>query len=313
MKWVCWGLLLLAGGFLFARGCARWNVVCDNLTAFVVPMGCGLVVVFGLALLSRDRLAILLAAVVLARGWYPVIAGGLRRAPSAEADLRVLAMNVKTANRDFERACEFIAGSEADVVVVTEVDEDWERALRGLEERYPNQVCEPRFDNFGIAILSRMPLKEAEVLEPSQCTPMIRAVIECGGRPITLFGVHPLPPMGEALFHSRNVQLLKISELARKEHNPVIVAGDLNVAPWSPYFRWLLEDGGLLETRRALDWTGSYPTRWPIGRARIDHILVSAQLGAAESALGEDIGSDHLPVSATVGFRQERVPGVARR
>lgn len=307
-RWVrrwCWGLLILAAGFLLARSAARWFWGFDNLTALLVPAGCGLALLFLLSLLSRDRLVIGLAVAVLMWGWYPVFAGGLRRAEPAGAELRILAMNVKTANRDFARACDAIARSGADVVVVMEVDEDWERALDGLEERFPYRICEPRFDNFGIALLSRTPLIEAATLEPGHCTPMIRAVIESDGRAVTVLGVHPLPPMGAELFHARNVQLSKIAALARKEGNPVVVAGDLNVAPWSPYFRWLLEDGGLRDTRSMWDLWGSYPTQWPVGRARIDHVLISAQLGVADSGVGEDIGSDHLPVWATVGFRRQ--------
>ena len=60
---------------------------------------------------------------------------------------------------------------------------------------------------------------------------------------------------------SRNEQLLKLAEFARQTPHPLLLLGDLNLTPWSPYFERLLAGSGLRDSR---DGRGLFPT-WPVG------------------------------------------------
>jgi endonuclease/exonuclease/phosphatase (EEP) superfamily protein YafD len=78
--------------------------------------------------------------------------------------------------------------------------------------------------------------------------------------------------------------------------------GDFNAASWSPLLIALRGATGLEERRRLLP---SWPSwAWPIFRLPIDHVLARGRARVVESALGPDIGSDHLPIIARIAIEQ---------
>jgi hypothetical protein len=66
-----------------------------------------------------------------------------------------------------------------------------------------------------------------------------------------------------------------------------ILLGDLNVTPWSPHFRQLLQQTGL-------------PAQVPPLRIPLDHCLVSPAFQVIERRVGPRLGSDHLPLIVTL-------------
>jgi endonuclease/exonuclease/phosphatase family metal-dependent hydrolase len=91
----------------------------------------------------------------------------------------------------------------------------------------------------------------------------------------------------------------------------VVVLGDLNVTQFSPRWDELLEDGKLSDTRRGRGLMGSWRVQipklgWkpPLPRRPLDHVLLGDDLVVVDRRLGPDLGSDHLPVVADVGWRR---------
>jgi endonuclease/exonuclease/phosphatase (EEP) superfamily protein YafD len=76
------------------------------------------------------------------------------------------------------------------------------------------------------------------------------------------------------------------------------VVGDLNVTPWSPTFRDLLQAPGLVDTARGRGLRGTWPVCLPGMRIPIDHCLVSGDLQVLDRQVGPGVGSDHFPVMA---------------
>jgi endonuclease/exonuclease/phosphatase (EEP) superfamily protein YafD len=76
----------------------------------------------------------------------------------------------------------------------------------------------------------------------------------------------------------------------------VILFGDLNVTPWSPYFADLLKHGGLKDTSQGRGLFGSWPSWLPGLRIPLDHCLTSPAILVADKRLGPKVGSDHLPM-----------------
>lgn len=131
-----------------------------------------------------------------------------------------------------------------------EVNARWMSALDALRTNYPQVIAEPREDNFGIALFSRLPLTNSEVVEfgPGE-VPSITTTLEAGGQKVFLLGTHPLPPGSAENARLRNEQFREIATRIRRGARPAIVLGDLNSTPWSPYFDDLLRESGLnLET-----------------------------------------------------------------
>jgi endonuclease/exonuclease/phosphatase (EEP) superfamily protein YafD len=234
----------------------------------------------------------------------------IQRLPPASAmdiQLRVLLLNVHSTNTRHERVLDLVRADAPDLVGLLEVDDQWLEALSPLRSQYPHLVAEPRDDNFGIALYSRMPLSEAQVVYLSEAgVPSIRARL--AGKPLATGGVtpflvltHPLPPSSPDQFRLRNEQLHALA-LTVGELDPVILLGDLNVTPWSPYFRQLLREGRLRDTARGFGLRGTWPAQFPPLRIPIDHCLVSAGVDVLERRVGPALGSDHLPLRVTLRF-----------
>jgi endonuclease/exonuclease/phosphatase (EEP) superfamily protein YafD len=222
--------------------------------------------------------------------------------------LRLIALNVHTSNRHTDPVLNFLRQADADILLLMEVDEHWNSALEPLRATYPYSVTEPRTDNFGIALFSRLPLAQANRVELGSAeVPSIEATVTVDGRPIQLLGTHPLPPGSAEYASMRNEQLRHIAAYVQRQSRPIVVFGDLNVTPWSPYFADLLRESGLRNSSQGRGLFNSWPAWLPFGRIPLDHCLVSPTFRVVAKQLGPHVGSDHLPV--TVDLQLPGPPG----
>lgn len=218
-------------------------------------------------------------------------------AATAGPQLRLVALNVHTENERSDLVLKFLQNANADAILLMEVNERWMTGLKSLHTDYPQVIAEPREDNFGIAMFSRLPLTNRAVVEFGKAeVPSITATIMVGGQNIFLLGTHPLPPGSAENARLRNEQLKEIAARIRRCALPAIVLGDLNCTPWSPYFSELLHDGGLKNTSQGRGLFGSWPAWLPFVRISLDHCLVTPSIHVINKQLGPQVGSDHLPL-----------------
>ena len=109
-------------------------------------------------------------------------------------------------------------------------------------------------------------------------------------------GTHPLPPGGGDYWRWRNGQLAELATFIQGLDGPVVVLGDLNVTPWSHYFRTFARDAQLRDGGKGFGLQISWPTYFPPLGIPIDHCLVSPQVDVHDRRTGPAIGSDHYPV-----------------
>lgn len=89
------------------------------------------------------------------------------------------------------------------------------------------------------------------------------------------------------------------AQLPRYVHraaSPVLLLGDLNVSPWSPYFRRLLRESGLRDSSQGRGVRPTWPTFNPLMLIPIDHCLYSPGIAIVNRQTGPHVGSDHFPV-----------------
>jgi endonuclease/exonuclease/phosphatase (EEP) superfamily protein YafD len=270
-------------------------------------------------LISKHSRAGIAASLLAAANLCPVIASGDRFAPppgwrSRAEDavvrevkpLRIASTNLYAENRQHDRLLEFIRAANPDVALFFEVNFVWSDALRALETSYPYRRLVPAHQSHGLALFSRIPLEDIEVTTIGQPDTALAIVarFSFAGRPITLIGAHPYSPRSAARLANRNRQLEDLAALARRETNPVIVAGDLNVTPWSPFFGDFVAQSGLYDSRRGFGVQASWPTWCPPIGIPIDHCLLSPDFVARARMVGPYVGSDHLPILVDVAWRQ---------
>ena len=301
--WSVWtARALVAGGSACALGLiagwcgAAWWVL-DLCAHFRVQQVAGLLVAAGgLALLrARVRGAIFLLLALLG-GWrlVPYWSGGAV-ARAGDLRLRVASLNVECGNRSFAEMRAFVRESDADVLLLIEVEPETLAALEPELRAYPQRLEVPRPDPFGIALYSRLPM-QAERVDDLGTTrmPAILAELELGGSRVRLLGVHLLPPLSASNAAERDRALERAVETLCSRPEPSILLGDLNTTPWAESLERLAYSRGLRDARLGHGVLPSWPADSWLLRIPIDHCLLRGDWHVRSARVGEPLGSDHL-------------------
>jgi endonuclease/exonuclease/phosphatase (EEP) superfamily protein YafD len=147
--------------------------------------------------------------------------------------------------------------------------------------------------------------------------PVLRCTLQVGTRPVTLVDVHTLTPRqglnatrSEQLdgltewrenFQWRMAQVRQLVDDLASMPRPVIAAGDLNAPQHSPVVQALLDQGlrdAYGEAGRGWGYTVGHALRPHLSFLRIDHVLVSHEIGVVDAQVGSRWGSEHRPVIA---------------
>jgi len=226
-------------------------------------------------------------------------------ANSTGVSMTAVAANVKFPNRQRGRLLHYVRQVDPDWLALMEITPSWARTLQPLDESYPFCVKISRRGGFGMALYSRYRWSEARTIplgdEADYC---LRVRTRVAGRKWTLFVVHTASPSSAQRVASRNHQLSCLADLVKRESDPVMIMGDLNITSWSPVFSDLLSSTGLRDSRRGWGVQPSWPCGFPLFQIPIDHCLVSPEIAVLQRSLGADVGSDHLPVFVEVAVQR---------
>ncbi len=305
------GGLLAAAGYAACAATAlgflgRFWWFADLFSHFRVQYLVGLVVAGALMLLGRQlKTATVFFAFAAANlvCVAPLFFGGEQPVAATPA-LRLMLANVNSNTGDPSRVLAAIAAIDPDVVALEEITPRWMEALAPLRKNYPHVLAEPREDNFGIVLFSKLPLERPRVAEIGGAgVPTLIASVAAGGAPLDIVATHPLPPYGREYSEMRNEQLERLAE-AVDASRPVVLLGDLNTTPWNHYFRRFVERSGLRNGARGHGLQFTWPSFFLPARIPIDHVLCSPSVTVLRLAIGPDVGSDHLPVVAEVALRE---------
>ena len=283
----------------------KWHWFAELFTNFplqyaggLLVSGCGLVVL-GKKTTGKMFLALGCLNLYFVLPIYLPTANGVSKASGPAT--RILLSNVLTTNPNKDLALKTYQTSDADILVLLEFDHEWQKACREkLSRDYPFQLERPQNDNFGMACYSKLSPKTFEVIGLGRYSLMAMLLeFEIEGAPLTLIAAHPLPPVREANARDRNLYLSEIAELAAGKPNVVLV-GDLNLTPYSPYFKDLIRSGQLQDSRQGFGIGASFPTDSWLLRIPIDHVLVGEKVSVADRKILRSIGSDHFPIQIDV-------------
>jgi endonuclease/exonuclease/phosphatase (EEP) superfamily protein YafD len=217
--------------------------------------------------------------------------------PSAKTPYRALLVNVHTRLGDASSVAKLIGDEDPDILVLEEVTEEWLQQLEPVLSGYAHRIEEPRDDNFGIALFSKLPVISEEIREcGAAAVPSILAEFASGGSRFAVLATHPVPPTSEAYSRWRNEQLAELPKWIAEQQSAVVLLGDLNVTPWSPHFARLLRKSGLRDSARGRGVVGTWPAFLPFLRIPIDHCLHSAGIEIVDRRRGAQTGSDHFPL-----------------
>ena len=246
----------------------------------------------------RRRLGVAAVAAALINGVLiaPIYLPVDRPAPGGES-LRLIAYNVLGRNQRHEEVLDFLRRQHADVVLLMEVQPHWANRIETLRNLYPHQHIVSRRDNFGIALLSKVAWRDVHTAEfGSSEVPTVIATFDLDRETWLFVGTHPVPPGSAGAAAARNEQLALIADFIKKQRSPTILAGDLNLTSFSPYFGDILRTCGLRDSRQGFGVRASWAPRLPLLDLPLDHCLVSREWHVVDRSVGPHLGSDHRPI-----------------
>lgn len=303
---VAWGLLLLilavaclaTLGAFFGRAWWIFDLFSNLHPQYFIVLAIG-----GLILVLRRqwRLALLawLFAIVNLSLLLPYYISPTSSTSSVPA-MRLLLSNVHSFRPDLDEVMALIETADPDVVILLEMIPAHWRQVQALETEYPYLFNEPLMT--GTAVFSRVPLKELQpqlFLNGGRIDVLLR--LQWQEQPLTIVATHARAATSLVKVNQRNAHLRDLAAFVAAEPDPIIVAGDLNVSPWSVYFRRFLHESGLQDGRRG---RGLKPT-WPAPEfsplsglilTPFDHFLASAGVIIQDYRVGPFVGSDHYPL-----------------
>lgn len=224
----------------------------------------------------------------------------VRPIPTADGGTKVtiLTHNIRAANRALAATIVAIEQADADVVLLQEVTPGVREMLMGGPGGYrhatpcPDDVC-------GLLIASRWPIADSDyflrdTLGKHIGPPLLWARIAAPDGAFTVATTHypwPLPAEPQA----RKRQALA-QALARTERDSLILAGDMNLTPWSAAMR--AQDDGFRPLVRMTRAAFSWPATVPI--LPIDQLYAGPGWARISAKALPPTGSDHRPILTTL-------------
>jgi endonuclease/exonuclease/phosphatase (EEP) superfamily protein YafD len=244
---------------------------------------------------------VVVSLVVVVLPWRP-LAGPAPRS----GGITVVAANTlgPNARPEAEIAADLV-GQRPELLVVSEITPELDAELRRAFDHRIVDFGSDGEDPPDVGVYSDFPLRRTRLPWSGSPERGMRVVVAGPGQSLVLYGLHLQKPgirpsSYEVGFRTHQRLIGRIADAVRAEEDPVVVAGDLNVADRTGGYRTMT---GVLDDAMRSGWAGPTShratTRWLF--ARIDHIFMPEGWCTAGSHTFAIAGSDHSGVSARLG------------
>lgn len=282
----------------------------ELLSNFRMHLGVAALVLLVPAFRRTGRLAqsVLLFSMVPASLALTSSATGSARNCPAAAPLHVVTYNLGGADRPLRPSIEYLRRQDPDIVVLQEYTAEWDEAVQSLADAFPHSIAEPRSDHFGLAILSRIPLSDAEIRAfPQAGIPYGQVSVRVNGAPLSVIGLHLEWPVRPSSHATQKAQLSHLQRAIEAADSPLVVCGDFNMTPYSHSYATFTRTSGLVDVASIDRLEGTWPARLPGLRIPIDHCFSDEGVSILGKSTGPSLGSDHLPVAYSLSVCGGRV------
>lgn len=261
-------------------------------------------------ILRNARLGVGLSLALLAINATPLLAYLSPPAGKAvpHANLRVLIYNMHGDATDRAMFRELIEREQPDLVVLSEIS----RSITALAEETglpPYRAGEPPNLLYSAVLFSRWPLTNFNIERTADGIGSVLGAELCTSDRwagcLRIVALHAAPPWSASLA-TQSQQLEIAAHLAANAPDPgALLAGDLDLTPWSPAFTELLSHSGLVDTGPWRGLRATWLSRIPFVGLLIDHVLVSPGITVVDNRLAADLGSGHFPVIVDLAIARQ--------
>jgi endonuclease/exonuclease/phosphatase (EEP) superfamily protein YafD len=220
-------------------------------------------------------------------------------ANTTRSPIRVASFNVLVSNHRHADALRWVRESRPDCIYFSETTDKWAKALEALAQDYPYSIEEKS----GFAFYSKLPITHHQIIRCSDYEfPLLIAHLRTPHGEVAFFGIHPLPPVSRSWAEALEETMVVLAREVDQQSTPVIVTGDFNITRWSHMAR-PLKRARLLDASQGKSPGATWMRNIPLIAIPIDRILIRGQGVDCQSFhIGPDLGSDHRPIMAEIGW-----------
>ncbi|RJY09750.1 endonuclease/exonuclease/phosphatase family protein [Aurantiacibacter aquimixticola] len=215
---------------------------------------------------------------------------------------RVLSLNVKQSNTQYDRTAALIDRVDPDILLLMETNARWLAELEPQLARYGERVERPLENTYGMIFATRLQVDAAQmVANTSADTPTLYATLRVAdGARFALIGLHPRPPLPGESTASRDANIANAGARTPDDLRNVLAIGDFNDVPWSETTQRFVHEGGYRDPRAGRGSYATFPADYALLGWPLDQIFVKEGVKVETLDIGEDVGSDHLPLIAKI-------------
>ena len=260
----------------------------------------GFVFVLALPTLRQQRIRVAIATLLLIICWAPILSWvGRPNLSTTPGGIRVMAYNLWIDNPKIDAIEQSIRYEDPDILFLSEISSATMDDLRRRLD-YPHNYRSTGGNN---ALFSRYPILDATtnalgIKTPGRAFNLV-ATLQVKNETVTVIGVHPPIPVIRKLFHIRNQQLDTLIHTSQALEGKLIVLGDFNTTPWSPYWERFERKSQLQNAGRGqwlwATWYFNQTLKARYIKIPIDHIMTRG-FKPMKTWTGMTGGSDHKPV-----------------
>lgn len=235
--------------------------------------------------------------------------------------LSVALANVFVDNQTPNAAATELVATRSDLLVIAERTDAFMQEFRSVhgDVVFPFRIDGPsdRVD-YAMTIASRVAfLPESEVVRSGPLT-VVRAVVECGARPLAVIGVHLSAAVAKGGYRMWRREMSELREFVATLTPPFVLIGDFNSSRFRPEFARFVRAARLSDVHggvgkgltRSLKLSDRGLFAQVPALTRVDHALVSDGVHAVDVRNLPTLGSDHHPFVATLAVQPEPVSNV---
>lgn len=187
--------------------------------------------------------------------------------------LSIFAQNVYYKTTDPSEFFSTVSELQPDIFIANEANAIWGDTQSEIFNTYPYTAITRKTGVHGIFMGSKTPGTFKEIPLGSEVG--LEFIPE--GNTYKVLGVHPMAPLSPSWAQERNEQFLDLAVYVKTSTLPVIIVGDFNSTPWSPYFEELLLTAGLADARVGFGLVPTWKANSWLFHLPIDHALVSSE------------------------------------
>lgn len=284
---------------------SKFNFLFDICSQFCLQYLIFALIVLVFYIIKKQKtIKSLLVFFIIFLNLFPVLGSIKINDSTKKQGFTIEVINLLTKNKKYNAVRKEINDKSPDILVIQELDDKWSEELQAVKENYPFIYEISRQDNFGIALYSKIHITEIrKFFVGTLDVPAISAFCDYEGKVFEIICIHTTPPICQKYFKNTQKIIDDLANYVVENGHNVIITGDFNTAPYSYNYK------NFVKTSKMKDLSNIFHPTWSAFwlspfRITLDHIFVTKSFAVRDYAVGNNIGSDHLPIWAEISFKE---------